>query len=43
VTGLSEAQIADIAERAADHATRRILLTLGIDVDNPLDPSATLR
>jgi hypothetical protein len=37
LTGLSEAQVADIAERAADRATRQILLTLGVDVDNPLD------
>ena len=37
MTGLSEAQVADIAERAADRATRQTLLTLGVDVDNPLD------
>jgi len=37
MTGLTEAQVANIAERAADRATRQTLLTLGIDVDNPLD------
>jgi hypothetical protein len=37
MTSLNEAQVAAIAERAADRATRQILLTLGIDVNNPLD------